>query len=131
MRRFVQASAQASVDEDTRTLELSFSSEAPVGQWFGAEILSHDAGAADLTRLNAGAPLLFNHDQGDVLGVVESAEIGADRKGRALVRFGRDERGTWALQQIADGILRNVSFAYVVDDYEPVPDSDDYIARRW
>ena len=30
--------------------------------WFGDEILSHGPGAARLQRINAGGPLLFNHD---------------------------------------------------------------------
>ncbi len=131
MRRFMQASALPVIDEKTRTLELSFSSETPCDQGFGDEILSHEPGAADLSRLNGGAPLLFNHDASDVLGVVESASIGADRKGRALVRLGRDERGSWALQQIADGILKNVSVTYLVEQYEQQPDGDTYIARAW
>lgn len=131
MRRFVQASARPKIDEQSRTIELSFSSEAPVERWFGTEVLSHAAGAGDLSRLNAGASLLFNHDPGDVLGVVESATIGADRRGRAVVRLGRDARGAWALEQIADGILTNVSFSYFVGDYEEQPDGMTFIARTW
>ena len=49
------------VAEDDRTIEFPFSSEYPVARYFGEEILSHERGAADLTRLNNGAPLLFNH----------------------------------------------------------------------
>lgn len=135
LRRFLQAPAQAKVDEASRTLELSFSSEQPCDQWFGREVLLHDPDSADLTRLNAGAPLLFNHDQGDVLGVVESAYIDSDRRGYAVVRFGRDERGEWAMQQVSDGVLKNVSFAYLVDEYEqqsdPETGAETFIARRW
>lgn len=128
--RYLAPASAPVVDVEARTVELSFSSETPVERWFGLEVLSHAPGAADLTRLNAGAPLLFNHEQDDVLGVVESAQIARDGRGRAVVRLGRDERGEWALQQIADGILGNTSFAYIVNKYEE-GDGDTFTATRW
>ena len=135
LTRFLAAAA-STVDLESRTVELSFSSETPVKRWFGDEVLSHAPDAADLSRLNAGAPLLFNHNQDDVLGVVESASIGADRKGRAVVRFGQDERGQWAMAQIADGILSNVSIAYIVNEYSSAEldapaDASPWVASRW
>ena len=39
------------VSQEDRTVELSFSSENPVDRWFGPEILCHDEGCVDLTRL--------------------------------------------------------------------------------
>jgi len=126
------------LDLAARTLEFSFSSEAPVARWFGDEVLSHDAGAADLTRLNDSANLLFNHNMDDVLGVVERAWVGPDKRGHAVVRFGKDARGQWALDQVADGILRNVSFMYQPSDYvcetdDPMgfDEDDTYTAGRW
>jgi hypothetical protein len=65
---------------EDRTYEFPFSSEFPVARYFGNEILSHEANAADLSRLNDGAPLLFNHNPDRVIGVVEGARI--DSKGR-------------------------------------------------
>jgi len=130
-RRFLAAADRPAVDLAARTVALSFSSELPVERWFGNEVLSHEPGAADLTRLNRGAPLLFNHDTSDIIGVVESATIGTDRKGRAIVRFGKDARGDWALGQVADGILRNVSLTYSVHDYAEGADDDTFIARSW
>lgn len=124
------------VDAEARTVTLSFSSEEPIDRWFGIEILSHEESACDFSRLNDGANLLFNHNWDDVLGVVEKAWV-QDGRGYATVRFGKDERGEWAMQQVADKILRNVSFAYQVDSYraEDVDpeDSDDaiYTATRW
>ena len=130
MRRLLATSAAPVVDLKKRTATLSFSSEAPVQRWFGSEVLSHARGAADLSRLNNGGPLLFNHDMDDVLGVVESASIAPDGKGRAVVRFGSDERGEWALQQVADGILTNVSFLYTVNKYDKT-DDENWIGTRW
>ena len=49
-------------DADTDTFELSFSLETPVARQYCDEVLSHAAGAVDLSRLNDSAPLLFNHN---------------------------------------------------------------------
>jgi HK97 family phage prohead protease len=124
---------------EARTLELSFSSEAPVARWFGNEVLSHDSNSADLTRLNDAAPLLFNHNMDDVIGVVERAWIDGDRKGRAVVRFAKTARGDEILGMVADGILRNVSFMYQASKYRIESDEEDpyydddaiYTATRW
>lgn len=115
---------------ETRTVELSFSSDAPVEMGWETEILSHASGAVDLSRLNQAAPLLFNHQRDDLLGVVESVRIRSG-KGYATVRFGRDERGEWAMQQVADGILVNVSMMYVVEKYEEDEKSNTVTALRW
>ncbi len=127
------------MDMAARTLTLTFSSETPVERWFGSEILSHDPGAADLARLNDGAPLLFNHNMDDVIGVVMSASIGADRKGHAMVRFANTDRGTEVMNMVADQILRNVSFMYQATKYridseeeDPYYDPDaTYTATSW
>jgi HK97 family phage major capsid protein/HK97 family phage prohead protease len=113
--RFAQFDA-STVDADQRTVRLSFSSEAAVKREFGNEVLSHRAGACDLSRLNAGAPLLFNHNRDDVLGVVVagSAEIGVDGRGYATVRFAKTARGDEIMGLVADGVLTNVSTGYNV-----------------
>ena len=58
-----------SVDE--RVFDFSFSSEFPVQRSYGNEVLSHEPGAMDASRLTGQAPLLFNHDMDRVIGVVE------------------------------------------------------------
>lgn len=134
-----QQRAVTGLDADARTLELTFSSEAPVDRWFGAEVLSHAAGCADLARLNDGAPLLFNHDMDDVIGVVERAWIGDDARGHAVVRFARTARGDEILGMVQDGVLRNVSFMYRVGKYRIDSESEDpyydddatYTATSW
>lgn len=116
-----------SVDEETREIELTFSSEIPVlrQSWFRdawIEVLSHDPKDVDLSRLNSKAQLLLNHGLGfgrtvTRLGVVESASIDKKAKrGRARVRFSkRDEvEGEWA--DVRDGILVNVSVGYRIDE---------------
>ena len=79
-------SGEIKVNEDDRSIELSFSSEKPIARWFGNEILSHSANAVDLTRLNEIGVLLFNHNRSKVIGKVEKAWIDeAEKKGRAIV----------------------------------------------
>lgn len=106
------------IDLEARTVELAFSSETAVSRWFGDEILDHSAGAIRLDRLEGGAALLINHDWDDQVGVVESVEIGDDRRGRAVVRFGRSARADEILRDVADGIRRHVSFGYMVHAIE-------------
>ena len=99
-------------------LTFSFSSEQPVERWFGTEILSHQAGAADLARLNDGAPFLWNHDRDAVIGVVQQASFGDDQRGYAKVKWTRNAMAQEKRQDVEDGILRNVSFAYEINDAE-------------
>lgn len=118
-------------DVDERTFEFPFSSEYPVARYFGNEILSHDRGAADLSRLNDGAPLLFNHDPDRVIGVVERAYIDdKSRRGYARVRFSRNEFAQEILRDVQDGILRNVSFGYSIEKMEERT-SGDFVATSW
>ncbi|WP_186298412.1 phage major capsid protein [Extensimonas perlucida] len=131
MRRFLELQAQPQSAANDRALTFSFSSEQPVQRWFGDEVLSHAPGAADLSRLNDGAALLFNHEQSDVIGVVESARIDtAARKGVCTVRFASTPRADEVLGMVRDGILRNVSFMYRVDNYTESPDGN-YTATSW
>lgn len=106
------------ISADDRTVELSFSSEAPVERWFGEEVLSHDAGAIRMDRLTSGAALLVNHDWDDQVGVVDSVEFGSDRRGRAVVRFGRGARAEEIFRDVQDGIRKHVSVGYLVHKVE-------------
>ena len=64
------------VNEETRTVRLSFASEEPYQRWFGAEILHCDPEAINLQRFNNGLGcLLFNHNRDQVIGHIESVEI--------------------------------------------------------
>lgn len=121
-RRELQMGMQLTEKTD-ETLTFSFSSEAPVDRWFGREILLHEPGAMDLSRMNDGAPWLFNHERGVVLGVVEKAWLGDDRRLYSTVKWSPNttERGSEEYkrrQDIEAGITRNVSFAYEIKDIE-------------
>lgn len=124
------------VDNDSRTIELSFSSDVELERWPDTfEVLAHTAEAVDLSRLANGAPLLFNHDMDRQIGVVESAVIGADRKGRAVVRFGRSQFAEEKWQDVQDGILRNVSVGYRINEVEEKKTRGDgadiYVVTKW
>ena len=114
-------------DEDTggaegeRIVELSFSSEEPYGRWFGTEILSHDAGAVDLSRLTDIGVLLFNHDANRPVGRVLSAELDAEnRRCIARVAFDTDEESERIYQKVRAGSLKGVSVGYRVGVWEEV-----------
>ena len=131
-RKFKRAEMTAFAEMDDRTYEFPFSSEHPVARYFGNEILSHDAGAADLSRLNDSAPLLFNHDVDRVIGVVERAYIDDKRRrGYARVRFSKNQFAQQVLADVKDGILRNVSFGYSIDKMEERNGGGDYVATAW
>ena len=117
------------VDEETRTVTLSFSSEAPVERFFGTEVLSHSPEAVDLTRLNARAALLANHDLNDQIGVIESAKI-ENGRGIATVRFSKSERGELFYQDLLDGIRSGVSVGYVIEEMEEKSERV-FEATRW
>lgn len=102
------------VDTEKRTVEVAFSSETEYERWFGLEILDHSPESVDLSRLNNSAPGLVNHDTNDHVAVVESARIDPDRKGRAVLRFGRSKRAEEIFQDIVDGIRKHVSVGYKI-----------------
>jgi HK97 family phage major capsid protein/HK97 family phage prohead protease len=127
-----QRAEMTTFDEvEDRTYEFPFSSEFPVARYFGNEILSHEEKAADLSRLNDGAPLLFNHNPDRVIGVVEGARIDSKgRRGYARVRFSRNPFAQEVLSDVKDGVLRNVSFGYSIDKMEE-RGSGDFVATAW
>lgn len=99
------------VNRDSRTVELSFSSDVPYERWWGVEILDHSAGSVRLDRLNGSAALLVNHDIDEHVGVVERAWV-AGNKGRAIVRFGKSAAADEVYQDVIDGIRKLVSVGY-------------------
>ena len=115
---------RAAVDEAARTATLAFASEYPYERGWGIEILDCTATAMRQGRLRAGANLLCDHDARDVVGVIESVEIGADRVGRAVVRFGKSARAEEVFRDVVDGIRRNVSVGYLIHQAQLVETRD-------
>lgn len=138
-KRYLQAAeVRAGSETEAGVLQFSFSSEQPVRRWFGHEVLSHTPGAADLTRLNGGAQVLFNHDMDSYVGVVERAWIGDDKRGYCSIRFSDSEKNELAAKVRADveaKILKNVSFGYEIREMkltrEDADGGDEYTATNW
>lgn len=107
------------LNEDTRQVELSFSSEEPYERWFGNEILSHEPGAVDLSRLNDIGCLLYNHNRDKVIGRIDRAWV-KDNRAYATVTFDEDEESDVIYQKVKSGTLKAVSVGYRVESWEEV-----------
>jgi HK97 family phage major capsid protein len=127
------------IDIEKRTAALSFSSEAAVmrydmrGQPF-YEVLDH--GSVDMSRMQPGAPLLYGHDRRDHIGTVVEAGVGADKRGRAVVKFSRGKFAQEKFDDVQDGILHSSSVGYDLSNAEPVADGERdgipvYRFRQW
>ena len=102
------------ISEDTRTVEIAFSSEMPVERNFGSEVLDHKPESVRLGRVNNSGPVLVNHNLDDQVGVIESARIDSDKVGRASIRFGKSDRAQEIFQDVQDGIRTQVSVGYAI-----------------
>jgi HK97 family phage major capsid protein len=132
-REFVIDRASGKLDEQKRTVEISFSSEEPAGRWYGSEILDHTPKACDLTRLRGRGAMLVEHNRSDIVGVVEDAWLDG-KKGRARVRFGKSARASEVWQDVLDGIRSSCSVGYQVDEIklESSKDGEDtYRVLKW
>lgn len=127
--------APASLDEEARTVELTWTTGARVLRGYYDkfyEELSTDPKHVRMGRLENGAPLLNSHrgwDLSGVIGVVVSASI-KKGEGRAVVRFARGEDDPAAdaiFRKVRDGIIRNVSVGYRILRMEKVQDGDEEI----
>ena len=124
------------INEEARTVELAFSSEEPVKRWFGDEILDHDPKSIRLGRLSDGGAVLVDHNSRDHVGVVESVSIDKDRRGRAIVRFGKSARAEEIFNDVIDGIRKSVSVGYrvlkaVVEERTEDGDAKSYRVTDW
>ena len=112
------------VNEETREITFSCASDKPYQRYDQEheiaynQILVVDESAVNLQRLNNSAPLLFNHDTDKLLGMVEKAWIVEDRI-FVRVRFSaNDSFADRIYKDILDGLIKNVSISYLVQDYE-------------
>ncbi|MNJ30330.1 Phage capsid family protein [compost metagenome] len=107
----------STINEENRTVEIAVSSEYPVRQWFGMEVLDHSPEAIDMTRFRNGAPSLAMHDRWTtraLVGVVEEAWLDPDRRLRARIRFSSNsEEADLVWKDVRDRIRQNVSVGYI------------------
>lgn len=127
---------EAIIDEESRIIRVSFSSTAPVlrrqrwdSDWL--ETLGHENNEVILDRINAGAPVLYNHARSDDwstrdtrIGVVQRAWL-ENGRGEAELKISRREDAAGYWQDIRDGVLCNVSVGYVIHERVLMKQSDD------
>ena len=114
-------------EDDTREIEMSFSSEAPYERYFGIEILGHDPGEIDLEWIGSGrAPALVDHKRGvdNQIGVVVRVWV-EDGVARAVVRFGKGARASEMLERVRDGELVSTSVGYRVGEMKLIEEHAD------
>lgn len=125
-RAFTMKLDRAAINEEERTVEVAFSSEDEYRRWFGIEILGHEKGEYDLEFLAGGtAPLLDQHNHSKTIGVIEKAWIDKDRKGRAVVRFGKGAHAQEFFDDVVDGIRQNISVGYSITDMQLIESNEE------
>lgn len=124
----IRAAEDGQADDGLLRLRLSVSSETPYlrSSWWDEpwiEVLGHKSGEVDLSRLNDGAPVLANHDRYTAVGNTPLAGIGAVEKAwidgsrlMADIVISRREALADLRQDIADGLVRNVSIGYLINE---------------
>lgn len=120
------------IDEESRRIRMSISSEFPVERSFGMEVLEHSEEAIDLSFIASGrAPFLMDHDPEKVIGVLESVELDPEtRRLRAVARLGKGALAREAFDDIVDGIKSNISIGYAINKMER-KDGETYVAKSW
>lgn len=116
------------------TFAISFSSEEPYLRhtWGGSylEILDHQEGAVDLSRLSDMGVVLFNHDMDNVVGRVDSVSIDNSR-GEAEISFDTDGPSQVIAEKVRSGTLKGVSVRYSVANWEEVLDGKKSVDGRF
>lgn len=125
--------ASDGADAPLATASLVFTAGAAVRRydWYRdrayLEQLVVEEGAIRMERLSRGAPLLNTHSSWDLeaqLGVVENPSI-ANGEGLCDVTFSRRPSVAGYVQDVADGIIRNVSVGYVRHRVEMVAPAEE------
>lgn len=136
-RKFVATRADLTLNDEERTVEISFSSEQPVERWFGREVLDHSPESVMLDRLNSSGPYLNNHDTDRKLGWVLPGSVHlyqAARKGRCTVRYSRRQAAEDEWQDVRDGAPLTISVGYIIHELKLEKSESGektYRATRW
>lgn len=127
------------VDQANRAITFSCASDTPYTRYDEQheieydEILIVDENSVDLSRLNNGAPLLFNHDTNKLLGIVEKAWI-AENRVFVRVRFSpNDDFANRIFLDVIQGLVKNVSIGYQIENYQDVQENGKNIryVKKW
>ena len=133
-----------SFNEENNTVEVVFATETPVKRYdwnegcYFNEVLDISKEAINFERLNNGLSVLDSHASyrlDAVLGVVESAWIDEKTKeARAIIKLSNTEKDADIISKVKQGIIRNISVGYKVDEYtvskngKEIPE---YRATKW
>ena len=109
-----------------RVVRCSISSETPYtrymadpesGEWVKAlEVLGHKPGEIDDTRMRDGLVIQDTH-YGEQIGIMDKPEV-RDGKICGTIRFGHSQKARDIEADALDGIKRNMSVGYIVNEYK-------------
>ncbi|MDP8730186.1 phage major capsid family protein [Serratia marcescens] len=119
------------INQINKLIELAFASEIPVQREFGDRILNEillcSPENVDLSRIQNKAAVLFNHDKDELIGVVESCSVDADKVCRASIRLSSTAQEYQTM--VEEGILSKTSVGYSILDYRI--DGDNLLVTKW
>lgn len=109
------------IDEDKRSVDVSFSSETPVQrfEWEPPDILLHGPDNVDLSTLDNLGSILMNHQPRgpgqpvEIVGKPTNNRI-ENRRGMTTIVFDDDEEGNRAFLKVKSGSLRGISVGAAV-----------------
>lgn len=118
------------INEEERTVDVSISSETPVSRWDGDEVLVHTEDAVDLSRFPL--PLCVAHEtyRGLNIGLIETPYIEGEKL-RGTLRFGERTEANEYFTDVKNGIIRNISVGYRVNEYTRNEKEDSYRVTDW
>lgn len=115
-------------DNAPSRISFSASSDIALRRFFGTETLDHSDDAVDLSVVRKGAaPLLFNHDWDDPIGMVKTARLVDGRMQMEADFF--DTARAREVQKMVEGGLRNISIGYEITDLAETDEG--FVATRW
>ncbi|EPZ5946381.1 phage major capsid protein [Serratia sp. IR-2025] len=119
------------INQSNKLIELAFASEIPVQREFGDRILNEillcSPENVDLSRIQNKAAVLFNHCKDNLIGVVESSSVDADKVCRASIRLSSTAQEYQTM--VEEGILSKVSVGYSILDYRI--EDDTLLVSKW
>lgn len=138
--------AEQSLLAENLVLEFPFSSEEPYlrSTWWDepwVETLGHAENECDLTRLNDGAPVLLNHGNNEtedaalrLIGTTTRAWL-ENGRGFVAIKLSRRDGMEGLVQDIHDGIVRNISVGYQIQERTLIKQTegmpDEYRVTKW
>ncbi|MCK4499736.1 hypothetical protein KAU11_04520, partial [Candidatus Babeliales bacterium] len=129
------------INEEDRSVEVTFATETPVEQYimgeYGFEVLRCANKNIDLGRFKAGVvPLLDTHNRYSIKGQLGAASnpVIADETCRCTITFSKREEVEPIWQDVKDGIIKGISAGYRVVQYivdRTIGETPYFYANKW